>query len=317
MENKSSNKCESSDSLEELLATKSSYDWKEDENREHRQQQHDLIKFLSETTPIKSSNEDNCKEDTVNVLHELMSLENIAPQIDDNQKDVFNVLNELISLENSHFTSMEEGRGAVNKNDPENCTIRNIVAKTIQERCNNSLDMNDCSWEERIDGCDENYSINSISASFDEDSTVVTVKWSNRSNNDEKNPTTPKVCEGPTISRRPKERSATSAASSTKLRKKKYQQAIKIYEDAMNLNVADFKNIQAYHSTMTVTATKLANLYKAIGHNDMAKKYVDVSKKHRLCLNNPNIGGRSSSEGSSFSSSSSSSSSSCQVMPDP
>jgi tetratricopeptide (TPR) repeat protein len=112
-----------------------------------------------------------------------------------------------------------------------------------------------------------------------------------------------------------KEISSYADTNSFKIRKKKYQQAIKIYEDALNLKVTDFKNVQAYHSTMIVTATKLANLYIATGQNDVANKYVDASKKHRLYLNNASVD--SSSSGSFSSSFSSSSSSSFQVSSDP
>jgi hypothetical protein len=316
IERKSSNKYESSDSLDELMATKSSNDG-EDENQEHRQQ--DLIKFLSETTTIKSSIEDNCKEDTVNVLHELISLENNTAKFDDRKTDAVNVLNELITFENSRFASVEEGRGSAKKTDPQyRACIRDIVAKTIQGRCNNAADVDNCPREQTSDADGEEYSsyqgISNIT-SYDEESTVVTVKCSNRSNIVEKNPSTPKVCTGHEMNLRLKERSSSAATNSFKIRKKKYQQAIKIYEDALNLKVTDFKNVQAYHSTMIVTATKLANLYIATGQNDVANKYVDASKKHRLYLNNASVD--SSSSGSFSSSFSSSSSSSFQVSSDP
>jgi hypothetical protein len=324
MEQKTSVTFESLDSLEEFMASNPSSDV--DENKEHRQK--DLIKFLSEMISMKSPRLDDCNKDAVNVLNELVDFENSVSWIDHHSKDTVNVLNELISLENSRYVNIEDGKLGTKKTDPN--YHRSIVARTLQEKGENVTFMNTFSREKKHRYSDtEQYSSakgyendaisenrkeasNEHSNSYDEEATVVTIKCSNRSktvesdmnssSNHDRTLTSPQMDET-TKEGNEKTASCTSSAD-VKFRKKKFNQAVRIYEETLNMNVTDFKDIETFHSMMTVTATKLAKLYIATGQNDVAIKYIELSKQHRMHLQKSSAS-NSSSESSPSSSSSS------------
>jgi len=146
---------------------------------------------------------------------------------------------------------------------------------------------------------------NTIISSFnDEEATVVTVKISNCS----KPSSTKALC--PSAKKRDIRSTVPPNNFSLAEQKKKFDQVVKIYGDTLKMRVSEFGDLQAYHSAMITSATKMAKLMIATNQNDSAQKYMNIAKTHRLKICNSSTSGKTSSSSYSSSDESSASSSS-------
>jgi hypothetical protein len=235
-------------------------------------------------------------------------------------------LDELIELESSRCKPSKNDGKISEIDDTYHSLVSSVVSQRMRKRTNSTNNVHDkkvpkFNEEESLGDLSfltphhENLKETHTSCEDDEDATVMTVKVSN--------------CAKPfwTVTFPPSakkkdHRSTSSSPLSLTDQKKKFDRVLKIYRDTLNMKVAEFQDLKAYHSAMITSATKMAKLMIATNQNESAQKYMNIAKQHRLKIRNSTISSStpsshssdSSSNKSSISSSSSSSSSSTESV---